>query len=84
MSGNPVGINAGGKLEDTTFYKTLGAEIRKIDTLIKTSLPIPQDYTAIISRSCCRAYPLFQCTAILIAPSMDATHSDCDDFNLVQ
>src|SRR6185436_4813978 len=26
MTGNPIGINAGGKLEDTTFYTTLGAE----------------------------------------------------------
>ena len=37
MTGNPVGINAGGKINDTTFFANIGATRSRKDTIYKTN-----------------------------------------------
>lgn len=83
MSGNPVGINAGGKISDTTFYKTLGAEIQKIDTLYKNKVSNGSGLHSDHQPFMLEGVPILSMQSNLDRSIYGCYHSDCDDFNLV-
>ncbi len=83
MSGNPVGINAGGKITDTTFYKTLGAEIQKIDTLYKNKVSNGSGLHSDHQPFMLEGVPILSMQSNLDRSIYGCYHSDCDDFNLV-
>ncbi|CAN5185867.1 M28 family peptidase [soil metagenome] len=83
MTGNPVGINAGGKIEDTTFYKTLGAEIQKIDTIFKNKLTNTSGLHSDHQPFMLEGIPIVSMHSNLDRSIYGCYHSDCDDFNLV-
>ena len=83
MSGNPVGINAGGKLDDSTFFSKLGAEIQKVDTVYKNSiskgLGLHSDHQPFMLEG----VPILGVDSNLDRSIYGCYHSDCDDFKLV-
>jgi carboxypeptidase Q len=83
MSGNPVGINAGGKLEDSTFFKLLGADIAKVDTTYKNTiskgLGLHSDHQPFMLEG----VPILGVNSNLDRSIYGCYHSDCDDFKLV-
>jgi carboxypeptidase Q len=83
MSGNPIGVNAGGKLDDTTFYKTIGAEIQKIDTLYKNKFSNRSGLHSDHQPFMLEGVPILSLTSNLDRSIYKCYHSDCDDFNLV-
>ncbi len=83
MSGNPVGMNAGGKISDTTFYKTLGAEIQKIDTLYKNKVSHGSGLHSDHQPFMLEGVPILSMQSNLDRSIYGCYHSDCDDFNLV-
>ena len=83
MSGNPIGINAGGKLEDTTFFKTMGAEIQRIDTLFKNTFSNRSGLHSDHQPFMLQGVPILSMHSNLDRSIYKCYHSDCDDFNLV-
>lgn len=83
MTGNPVGINAGGQLEDTTFFKSLGAEVQKIDTLFKNSFSNRSGLHSDHQPFMLEGVPVLSMHSNLDRSIYRCYHSDCDDFNLV-
>lgn len=83
MSGNPIGINAGGKLEDTTFYKKLGTEIQRIDTLFKNKFSNRSGLHSDHQPFMLQGVPILSMHSNLDRSIYKCYHSDCDDFNLV-
>ena len=83
MSGNPIGINAGGQLEDTTFYKTLGAEIHQIDTIYKDKFSNRSGLHSDHQPFMLEGVPVLGMIPNLNTSIYGCYHSDCDDFNLV-
>jgi carboxypeptidase Q len=83
MGGNPIGVNAGGKLDDTTFYKTIGAEIQKIDTLYKNKFSNRSGLHSDHQPFMLEGVPILSMTSNLDRSIYKCYHSDCDDFNLV-
>ena len=83
MSGNPIGINAGGQLEDTTFYKTLGGEIHKIDTIYKDKFSNRSGLHSDHQPFMLEGVPVLGMIPNLNDSIYRCYHSDCDDFNLV-
>jgi carboxypeptidase Q len=83
MSGNPIGINAGGKLNDTTFFKKLGEEIAKVDTTFKGTvskgLGLHSDHQPFMLEG----VPILGVDSNLDRSIYGCYHSDCDDFKLV-
>ncbi len=83
MSGNPIGINAGGKLNDTTFFKTVGAEINKIDTVYKNKIDNRSGLHSDHQPFMLEGVPILGVVSNLDRSIYKCYHSDCDDFNLV-
>lgn len=83
MGGNPVGINAGGKVEDTTFFKNLGAEIAKIDTVYKNTLSKGLGLHSDHQPFMLEGVPILGINSKLDRSIYGCYHSDCDDFKLV-
>ena len=83
MSGNPVGINAGGKLDDSTFFAKLGADIQKVDTVYKNTiskgLGLHSDHQPFMLEG----VPILGVDSNLDRSIYGCYHSDCDDFKLV-
>ncbi|MBX7126869.1 MAG: M20/M25/M40 family metallo-hydrolase [Cyclobacteriaceae bacterium] len=83
MTGNPIGMNAGGKLEDTTFFRNLGADIQKIDTIYKNhitkGLGLHSDHQPFMLEG----VPVLGANSNLDRTIYRCYHSDCDDFSLV-
>jgi carboxypeptidase Q len=83
MAGNPIGINAGSKLSDTTFFTTVGAEISKIDTVFKNkfkkSLSLHSDHQPFMLEG----VPILEVVSNLDRSIYGCYHADCDDFKLV-
>lgn len=83
MGGNPIGVNAGGKLNDTTFFKTVGTEIMAIDTLYKNKF---SNYSGLHSDHqpfMLEGIPILSVTSNLDRSIYKCYHADCDDFKLV-
>jgi len=83
MTGNPVGINSGGKLSDTTFFKTLGAEIQQIDTIYKNKFSNRSGLHSDHQPFMLEGVPILSMHSNLDRSIYGCYHSDCDDFNLV-
>jgi len=83
MSGNPIGINAGGKLDDPEFFTTLGAEIQKIDTLFKNEFTNRSGLHSDHQPFMLEGVPIVGVISNLDRSIYGCYHSDCDDFNLV-
>ena len=83
MSGNPIGVNAGGQLEDSTFYKSLGAEIQKIDTIYRNKFTNRSGLHSDHQPFMLQGVPILSMHANLDRSIYRCYHSDCDDFNLV-
>lgn len=83
MSGNPIGISTSGKLSDTTFYKTLGADINKIDTIFKNKFANGAGLHSDHQPFMLEGVPILGVVSNLDRSIYKCYHSDCDDFKLV-
>lgn len=83
MTGNPVGINAGGKISDTTFFANIGATIQKIDTIYKNKLSNRSGLHSDHQPFMLEGVPVLSMHSNLDRSIYGCYHSDCDDFNLV-
>jgi hypothetical protein len=83
MGGNPVGVNAGGELRDTTFFKNLGLEIQKIDTLYKNTFSNRSGLHSDHQPFMLEGVPILSMHSNLDRSIYRCYHSDCDDFDLV-
>lgn len=83
MTGNPIGINAGGKLNDTTFFRNLGAEIAKIDTIFKNRITGRSGLHSDHQPFMLEGVPILGFNGNLDRSVYRCYHADCDDFNLV-
>jgi carboxypeptidase Q len=83
MGGNPVGVNAGGKLNDTTFFKNVGVEIAAIDTIYKNKFSNRSGLHSDHQPFMLEGVPILSITSNLDRSIYGCYHSDCDDFNLV-
>jgi len=83
MSGNPIGINAGGKLDDPDFFTNLGAEINKIDTLFKNQFSNRSGLHSDHQPFMLEGVPIVGVISNLDRSIYGCYHSDCDNFNLV-
>ncbi len=83
MTGNPIGMNAGGKLDDSTFFKNVGAEIQKIDTIFKNKFSNTSGLHSDHQPFMLEGVPILSMHSNLDRSIYGCYHSDCDDFNLV-
>jgi Iap family predicted aminopeptidase len=83
MGGNPIGVNAGGKLSDTTFFKNIGVEIAAIDTIYKNKFSNRSGLHSDHQPFMLEGVPILSITSNLDRSIYGCYHSDCDDFNLV-
>lgn len=83
MGGNPIGVNAGGKLSDTTFFKTMGEEIAAIDTLYKNRFSNRSGLHSDHQPFMLEGVPILSVIGNLDRSIYRCYHADCDDFNLV-
>lgn len=83
MSGNPIGINAGGKLDDEQFFKDLGAAIQQQDTIYKNTFTNRSGLHSDHQPFMLEGVPILSVNGNLDRSIYDCYHSDCDDFNLV-
>jgi carboxypeptidase Q len=83
MTGNPVGINAGGKLSDTTFFRNLGAEVAKIDTIFKNKITGNSGLHSDHQPFMLEGIPVLGLHSNLDRSIYGCYHANCDDFKLV-
>jgi len=83
MSGNPIGINAGGKLNDTTFFKNVGADIAKVDTIFQNKIDKRSGLHSDHQPFMLEGVPILGVVSNLDRSIYGCYHSDCDDFKLV-
>jgi Zn-dependent M28 family amino/carboxypeptidase len=83
MAGNPIGINAGGKVSDTTFFKTIGEEIAKIDTVFKNKFDNKSGLHSDHQPFMLEGVPILEVISNLDKSIYGCYHADCDDFKLV-
>lgn len=83
MSGNPIGINAGGKLDAPDFFTNLGTEIQKIDTVFKNEFSNRSGLHSDHQPFMLEGVPIVGVISNLDRSIYGCYHSDCDDFNLV-
>lgn len=83
MDGNPIGVNAGGKLNDTTFFKSIGTDIMAIDTIYKNKFSNRSGLHSDHQPFMLEGVPILSVTSNLDRSIYGCYHSDCDDFNLV-
>lgn len=83
MSGNPIGINAGGKLDSPDFFSSLGSEIQKIDTIFKNNFSNRSGLHSDHQPFMLEGVPIVGVISNLDRSIYGCYHSDCDDFNLV-
>lgn len=83
MGGNPIGVNAGGKLDDTTFFKTIGSEIAAIDTLYKNKFSNRSGLHSDHQPFMLEGVPILSVIGNLDRSIYKCYHADCDDFSLV-
>lgn len=83
MSGNPIGMNAGGKLEDEKFFIDLGAAIQKQDTIYQNTFSNKSGLHSDHQPFMLEGVPILSVNSNLDRSIYGCYHSDCDDFNLV-
>lgn len=83
MTGNPIGINAGGKLDDTTFFRNLGAEISRIDTAFRNKITGESGLHSDHQPFMLEGVPVLDLNGNLDRAIYGCYHANCDDFKLV-
>lgn len=83
MSGNPIGINAGGKLDDPDFFTKLGAEINQIDSTFQNQFTNRSSLHSDHQPFMLEGVPIVGVISNLDRAIYGCYHSDCDDFDLV-
>jgi len=83
MSGNPIGMNAGGQLNDEEFFKNLGATIQQQDTIYKNNFSNKSGLHSDHQPFMLEGVPILSVHSNLDRSIYGCYHSDCDDFNLV-
>ena len=83
MSGNPIGMNAGGQLDDEDFFKTLGAAIQQQDSIYKNDFSNRSGLHSDHQPFMLEGVPILSAKSNLDRSIYGCYHSDCDDFNLV-
>lgn len=83
MSGNPIGMNAGGKLEDERFFMDLGAAIQQQDTIYQNTFSNKSGLHSDHQPFMLEGVPILSVNSNLDRSIYGCYHSDCDDFNLV-
>jgi hypothetical protein len=83
MSGNPIGMNAGGKLEDEKFFMDLGAAIQQQDTIYQNTFSNKSGLHSDHQPFMLEGVPILSVNSNLDRSIYGCYHSDCDNFNLV-
>ena len=83
MSGNPIGMNAGGKLDDENFFKELGGAIQQQDSIYKNNFSNRSGLHSDHQPFMLEGIPILSVHSNLDRSIYGCYHSDCDDFNLV-
>jgi carboxypeptidase Q len=83
MGGNPIGVNAGGQVDDTTFFKTIGTEIAAIDTIYKNKFSNRSGLHSDHQPFMLEGVPILGITSNLDRSIYKCYHADCDNFSLV-
>ena len=83
MGGNPIGVNAGGKLNDTTFFKNIGEQIVAIDTVYKNKFSNRSGLHSDHQPFMIEGVPILSVIGNLDRSIYRCYHADCDDFSLV-
>ncbi len=83
MTGNPIGINAGGKLDDSTFFRNLGAEVAKVDTIFRNSVTAESGLHSDHQPFMLEGVPILGLNGNLDTSIYGCYHANCDDFKLV-
>ncbi|SIQ06538.1 M20/M25/M40 family metallo-hydrolase [Maribacter ulvicola] len=83
MSGNPIGMNAGGELDNKQFFTDLGAAIQKQDTIYQNKFSNKSSLHSDHQPFMLEGVPILSVHSNLDRSIYGCYHSDCDDFNLV-
>lgn len=83
MGGNPIGMNAGGKLDNENFFTELGATIQQQDSIYKNSFSNNSGLHSDHQPFMLEGVPILSIHSNLDRSIYGCYHSDCDDFNLV-
>ncbi len=83
MAGNPVGMNAGGQLNDEDFFKELGATIQQQDSIFKNTFSNRSGLHSDHQPFMLEGVPILSVHSNLDRSIYGCYHSDCDDFDLV-
>lgn len=83
MSGNPIGMNAGGKLHDQDFFTELGALIQQQDSIYQNKFSNKSGLHSDHQPFMLEGVPILSVHSNLDPSVYGCYHSDCDDFNLV-
>jgi len=83
MSGNPIGMNAGGKLDDEDFFTNLGATIQQQDSIYQNKFSNNSGLHSDHQPFMLEGVPILSVHSNLDRSIYGCYHSDCDDFNLV-
>jgi Zn-dependent M28 family amino/carboxypeptidase len=83
MTGNPTGINAGGKIDDTTFFKSIASELAQIDTVFKGKVTNHSGLHSDHQPFMLEGVPILGLNGNLDRSVYRCYHSDCDHFDLV-
>lgn len=83
MGGNPIGMNAGGKLDNKNFFTELGATIQEQDSIYKNSFSNNSGLHSDHQPFMLEGVPILSIHSNLDRSIYGCYHSDCDDFNLV-
>jgi carboxypeptidase Q len=83
MTGNPVGINAGGKIDDSTFFKNMAAELHEVDTVFKGKVTNRSGLHSDHQPFMLEGVPILGLNGNLDRSVYRCYHSDCDHFDLV-
>lgn len=83
MSGNPIGVNAGGQLSDSTFFTRLGEKIHAIDTIYRNDFSNRSGLHSDHEPFMLEGVPVLSMHSNLDRSIYRCYHSDCDDFGLV-
>lgn len=83
MSGNPIGMNAGGKIDNQTFFDELGATIQQQDSVYQNKFSNKSGLHSDHQPFMLEGVPILSVHSNLDRSIYGCYHSDCDDFNLV-
>lgn len=83
MTGNPIGISAAGKVTDTAFFKGLGNDLAKVDTIYKNQFSKGGGLHSDNQPFMLEGVPTLGMHSNLDRSIYRCYHADCDGFDLV-